>query len=76
MICGTCGTDSSTALTKRETEVAKLVGEGLNNRQISGRLFIAEKTAKNLVSSILMKLGLDNRTQIAIWVIRREAVVS
>lgn len=56
------------ALSEREAEVARLVGEGATNRQIARRLFITEGTAKNHVSSILRKLDLRDRTQLAVWV--------
>jgi DNA-binding CsgD family transcriptional regulator len=52
-------------LTRREVEVLRLLGEGLTNAEIGGRLFISTKTAGNHVSSILMKLGLRNRSQAA-----------
>jgi DNA-binding NarL/FixJ family response regulator len=52
-------------LSEREREVFELVAEGLTNRQISERIFLAEKTVKNYVSSILTKLGVDRRTQVA-----------
>jgi DNA-binding CsgD family transcriptional regulator len=52
-------------LTRREVEVLRLLGEGLTNAEIAGRLFISTKTAGNHVSSILMKLGLRNRSQAA-----------
>jgi hypothetical protein len=44
------------------------LGKGLTNRQISQEMFLAEKTVKNLVSSILMKLGMAHRTQVAVLV--------
>lgn len=53
-------------LTPRETEILALIAEGLSNRQIGGRLFIAEKTVKNYVSTILSKLGMQRRTQAAV----------
>jgi DNA-binding CsgD family transcriptional regulator len=53
------------ALSRREVEVLRLLGEGLTNAEIGGRLFISTKTAGNHVSNILMKLGLRNRTQAA-----------
>ncbi|WP_017539404.1 response regulator [Nocardiopsis halophila] len=56
------------ALSEREAEVARLIGEGATNRQIARRLFITEGTAKNHVSSILRKLDLRDRTQLAVWV--------
>jgi DNA-binding NarL/FixJ family response regulator len=52
-------------LTSREVEVLQLLGEGLTNAEIAQRLFISTKTAGNHVSSILMKLGLRNRSQAA-----------
>ncbi|PWJ48838.1 two component transcriptional regulator, LuxR family [Quadrisphaera granulorum] len=53
-------------LSEREREVLALIGEGLTNRQIGERLFIAEKTVKNYVSHLLAKLGLERRTQAAV----------
>jgi DNA-binding CsgD family transcriptional regulator len=52
-------------LTRREAEVLRLLGEGLTNAEIARRLYISTKTAGNHVSSILMKLGLRNRSQAA-----------
>jgi DNA-binding CsgD family transcriptional regulator len=52
-------------LTRREVEVLRLLGEGLTNAEIAGRLFVSIKTAGNHVSNILMKLGLRNRSQAA-----------
>jgi DNA-binding CsgD family transcriptional regulator len=54
-------------LTARETEVLRLLGEGLSNRDIAGRLVISENTAANHVRSILAKTGSGNRTQAAIY---------
>jgi DNA-binding NarL/FixJ family response regulator len=53
-------------LTDQERKILELVAEGLTNRQISERVFLAEKTVKNYVSSILAKLGLERRTQAAV----------
>ena len=53
-------------LTDQERAVFDLVGEGLTNRQIATRLFLAEKTVKNYVSHILAKLGMQRRTQAAV----------
>jgi len=53
-------------LTEREREILGLVTQGLTNRQIGERLYLAEKTVKNYVSSILAKLGLERRTQAAV----------
>ncbi|MCW2496914.1 response regulator transcription factor [Jatrophihabitans sp.] len=54
------------ALTEREREVLDLIADGLTNRQIGERLFLAEKTVKNYVSSLLAKLGMERRTQAAV----------
>ena len=58
------------ALSERERDVALLVAEGAANRQIARRLFITEGTVKNHISSILRKLALRDRTQIAVHVAR------
>ena len=52
-------------LTGREREVAELIAQGLTNRQIGGRLFIAERTVDTHVSRILAKLGCSSRAQVA-----------
>ncbi|MFH8384233.1 response regulator [Kitasatospora sp. NPDC018058] len=53
-------------LTAREQEVLALIGEGLTNRQIGERLYLAEKTVKNHVSRLLAKLGVERRVQAAL----------
>lgn len=53
-------------LTEREREILELIAQGLTNRQIGERLYLAEKTVKNYVSSLLAKLGLERRTQAAV----------
>jgi two-component system response regulator DevR len=53
-------------LSPRERTVLELIGEGLTNRQIGERMFLAEKTVKNHVSHLLAKLGLERRTQAAV----------
>ena len=57
-------------LTPREREVLALLGEGLSNRQLAERLYVAEKTVKTHVSAILSKLGLADRTQAALYAVR------
>jgi DNA-binding NarL/FixJ family response regulator len=54
-------------LTLRERQVLALIAEGLTNRQIGERLELAEKTVKNYVSGLLMKLGMERRTQAAVY---------
>jgi DNA-binding NarL/FixJ family response regulator len=54
-------------LAAREVEVAKLVAEGLTNRQIGTRLFISERTVATHIRNIMNKLGFDSRAQIANW---------
>jgi DNA-binding NarL/FixJ family response regulator len=61
------GTAATPALSTREAEVARLVAEGLTNRQIADRLVISERTAQNHVQHILTKLGFTTRSQIAAW---------
>jgi predicted ATPase/DNA-binding NarL/FixJ family response regulator len=55
-------------LGKREAEVARLVADGLSNKQIGARLFISERTVDSHVRSALNKLGFNSRAQIAAWV--------
>lgn len=54
-------------LTAQERRILELIGEGLTNRQIARSLGLAEKTVKNYVSSVLAKLGVESRTQAAIF---------
>jgi two-component system response regulator DevR len=58
--------DPLEALTDQERRILELIGEGLTNRQIGERMFLAEKTVKNYVSAVLGKLGLQRRTQVAV----------
>ena len=53
-------------LTEREYEVVEAVSEGLDNAEVADRLFMSEGTVRNHISSILAKLGLRNRTQVAV----------
>lgn len=55
------------SLTAREREILDLIAEGLSNRQIGERLFLAEKTVKNYVSTLLSKLHMQRRTQAAVF---------
>jgi DNA-binding NarL/FixJ family response regulator len=54
-------------LTDQELRILELIGEGMTNRQMAETMFLAEKTVKNYVSSMLAKLGLESRTQAAIF---------
>ena len=54
------------ALTEKERATLELIGQGLTNRQIAARMFVAEKTVKNYVSHLLAKLGMSSRTQAAV----------
>jgi two-component system response regulator DevR len=55
------------SLTDREREILGLIADGMTNRQIGDRLFLAEKTVKNYVSGLLAKLGMQRRTQAAVY---------
>jgi two-component system, NarL family, response regulator LiaR len=57
-------------LTEREREIVRSVAQGKTNREIAGHFFISEKTVKTHISHILAKLGLKDRTQLAIFAIR------
>ncbi|QKV97105.1 response regulator transcription factor [Streptomyces sp. NA02950] len=58
--------DGLEGLTEREREILALIGEGLTNRQIGQRLYLAEKTVKNHISRLLAKLGVERRIQAAV----------
>lgn len=58
--------DPLATLTAHERQIVALIGEGLTNREIGARLFLAEKTVKNHVSHVLAKLGMQRRTQVAV----------
>jgi two-component system response regulator DevR len=55
------------SLTVREREVLALIADGLSNRQIAEHLSLAEKTVKNYVSAVFVKLGMERRTQAAVY---------
>jgi len=60
----------ATPLTRREREIAGLIGDGLSNRQIAEKFVLSERTVETHVRSMLAKLGLGNRTHVAAWVAR------
>ncbi len=57
-------------LTEQEKTILTLIGEGMTNRQIGEKMYLAEKTIKNYVSSLLAKLGMERRTQAAAYIAR------
>ena len=57
-------------LTEQERKILDLIAEGLTNRQIGERMFLAEKTVKNYVSNLLAKLGMERRTEAAVFAAR------
>ena len=59
-------------LTGQERRILDLVAEGKTNRQIAAELYLAEKTVKNYVSNVLMKLGFSRRTEAAVYVARMD----
>lgn len=60
----------SDELTKSEKIIIQRVGQGLSNKEIAGKLYLSEGTVRNNISRILSKLGLHNRTQLAIWAVQ------
>jgi two-component system response regulator DevR len=60
--------DPLSGLSDQERVLLDLLGEGLTNKQIAARMFLAEKTVKNYVSRLLAKLGMERRTQAAVFV--------
>jgi two-component system response regulator DevR len=60
--------DPLSGVTDQERVLLDLLGEGLTNKQIAARMFLAEKTVKNYVSRLLAKLGMESRTQAAVFV--------
>ncbi|HLU31621.1 MAG TPA: response regulator transcription factor [Acidimicrobiia bacterium] len=60
-------------LTDQERKILSHIAEGLTNRQIAEEMFLAEKTVKNYVSTILTKMGMSNRSEAAAYVARLEA---
>jgi two-component system response regulator DevR len=62
--------DELSALTDQERNILDLIAEGMTNRQIGERLFLAEKTVKNYVSNLLAKLGMSRRTEAAVYAAR------
>ncbi|MCT2338229.1 helix-turn-helix transcriptional regulator [Corynebacterium sp. p3-SID1056] len=61
------GKDKDSTLTRREREVAELVGSGMTNRQVADKLVISTRTVEGHVENIFSKLQINNRSQIAVW---------
>src|ERR1039457_6245046 len=62
--------DPLAGLSGQERRILELIGEGLTNRQIGGRMFLGGKTVKNYVSALFAKLGMERRTQAAAYAVR------
>ncbi|WP_242894502.1 response regulator transcription factor [Actinomadura litoris] len=65
--------DPLEALSDQERHILELIGEGLTNRQIGERMYLAEKTVKNYISSVFAKLGMSRRTQAAAFAAQLKA---
>jgi len=62
-------------LSRRELEIARLVADGLTNREIAARLFISERTVDGHLEHVREKLEVNTRAQVTAWVVRRESTV-
>ena len=60
------------SLSPQERRLLELIGEGLTNRQIGEKMYLAEKTVKNYVSNLLAKMGMHRRTEVAVFAARLE----
>jgi len=68
---GSSGDALLDSLTDQERRILDLLAEGLTNREIAERMFLAEKTVKNYVSNLLAKMGMQRRTEAAVYAARR-----
>lgn len=66
------GSKELSSLSEREVEVLRLISNGLNNKEIAGKLFLSEGTVRNYISSMLEKLDLRDRTQLAIFYLKSQ----
>ena len=69
-------TPSFEGLTERENEVLSLVASGLSNNEIAAQLYLSQGTVRNMVSAMLVKLGLRDRTQLAVYYWRNAALLN
>ena len=77
LVAGGAGSSSgSSGLTEREGDVLRELAQGRSNREIARALVVSEKTVKTHVSNILLKLGVQDRTQAALWAVRNGAASS
>lgn len=70
------GKDDADRLTAQERRILDLIAEGMTNRQISEVLYLSEKTVKNYVSNLLGKLGMNRRTEAAVYAVKRNQELS
>ena len=70
----TPGAEADVPLTKRESEVLKQLAFGLTNKEIAQTLGISYETVKEHVQHILRKIGVSDRTQAAVWAVRKDLV--
>jgi two-component system NarL family response regulator len=70
------GTEVPEQLTTREVQMLNLMGKGLSNKDIAGKLFISENTVKYHVRNVLQKLGVQNRTEAVAYAIREGIITS
>lgn len=68
------GNDAVSELSPREREIIVLIAEGLDNKNIAAKLFLAEGTVRNNISRMLDKLGLKDRTQIAVYAVKNNII--
>ena len=61
-------------LSSRDCEIMKLIAEGLDNKQIASKMFLAEGTVRNNISRMLDKLGLKDRTQLAVYAVKNNII--
>jgi len=71
-MCASPGENAPVRLSRRESEVAGLVAQGLTNREIATRLFLSERTVDGHLEHVREKLGVNTRAQIAAWVVRQD----